>query len=154
MFCMRCGKKLGDNDRFCLNCGAPTILAQNSMAQPPVPAPDQPAENDAAPGIEQENIAVPVYPGTDDETVGMSPEIREQIADNAPEAVQPSALEWRGSEQIAETGEDLWMFSSTSLPANAADIPRKKIARLNAQPVAKGVIPIASATASLKVLQQ
>ena len=128
MFCMRCGKKLGDNDRFCLNCGAPTILAQNSMAQPPVPAPDQPAENDAAPGIGQENIAVPVYPGTDDETVGMSPEIREQIADNAPEAVQPSALEWRGSEQIAETGDPAqiqpelsWQDSEALLSGNGTD---------------------------------
>ena len=38
--------------------------------------------------------------------------------------------------------------------AKAAGIPRKKIASGNAQPTAKGVMPIAFATASLKVLQQ
>ena len=56
--------------------------------------------------------------------------------------------------QMAATREDLWMLSSTSLPANAADIPRKNIARLNAQPTANGDMPIAFATASLNVLQQ
>ena len=50
------------------------------------------------------------------------------------------------------------MFSSTILPANAALIPRKKMARENAQPTAKRPIsvsiPIWAAIACLKVLQQ
>ena len=50
--------------------------------------------------------------------------------------------------------DDLWMFISTILPANAADIPRKKIAKLNAQPTENVLMPIAFAIDSLKVLQQ
>ena len=46
------------------------------------------------------------------------------------------------------------MSLSTILPANAADIPRKKIASENAQPTEKVLIPILVAIASLKVDQQ
>ena len=55
---------------------------------------------------------------------------------------------------IHDTSELLWMFFSTSFPANAADIPRKNIAIENAQPTANGVISIFSAMASLNVDQQ
>ena len=56
--------------------------------------------------------------------------------------------------QTADMRDDLWMFISTILPANAADIPRKKIAKLNAQPTENVLMPIAFAIDSLKVLQQ
>jgi len=50
--------------------------------------------------------------------------------------------------------DDLCIFFSTILPAKAADIPKKNIARENAHPVANVLIPILSAIASLKVDQQ
>jgi hypothetical protein len=46
------------------------------------------------------------------------------------------------------------MFCSTILPANAADIPKKNIAMLNAHPTENVLIPIVSAIACLNVLQQ
>ena len=56
--------------------------------------------------------------------------------------------------QTAEIREERWMFISTILPAKAADMPRKKIARLKAQPTANVLMPICSAIACLNVLQQ
>jgi hypothetical protein len=46
------------------------------------------------------------------------------------------------------------MSFSTNLPTNAALIPRKNIARENAQPTANGDIPICSAMDCLNVDQQ
>jgi len=37
---------------------------------------------------------------------------------------------------IVAIKDDLWMFFSTMLPIKAADIPKKKIAKLNAHSVA------------------
>jgi hypothetical protein len=37
---------------------------------------------------------------------------------------------------IVAIRDDLWMSFSTTLPKNAADMPRKKIAKLNAHSVA------------------
>lgn len=55
---------------------------------------------------------------------------------------------------IQATNDDLCMFLSTNFPANAADIPRKKIANEKAQPTENWLIPIASAIVSLNVDQQ
>ena len=55
---------------------------------------------------------------------------------------------------IAATRDDLCIFSSTSFPAKAADIPKKNIAKLNAQPTENVDIPIVLAIASLNVDQQ
>jgi hypothetical protein len=55
---------------------------------------------------------------------------------------------------IADTNEDLCIFFSTSFPANAADIPKKKIAKEKAQPTANADICIRSAIMSLIVDQQ
>ena len=46
------------------------------------------------------------------------------------------------------------MFFSTIFPIKAADIPKKKMARENAQPTAKLLIPICSAIVALNVDQQ
>ena len=55
---------------------------------------------------------------------------------------------------IHATSDDLWIFFSTIFPANAADIPRKNIAKENAHPTANVLIPIWVAIASLNVDQQ
>jgi hypothetical protein len=56
--------------------------------------------------------------------------------------------------KMADISDDKWIFSSTSLPAKAADIPRKNIARLKAQPTEKPSIPMVCAIDSLKVEKQ
>ena len=40
------------------------------------------------------------------------------------------------AKQIAAIREDLWISFSTTFPKNAADIPKKKMAKLNAHSVA------------------
>ena len=40
------------------------------------------------------------------------------------------------AKQILAINEDLWISFSTTFPKNAADIPKKKIAKLNAHSVA------------------
>ena len=55
---------------------------------------------------------------------------------NAPVPAIPTA------KQIAAINEDLLMSFSTTFPKNAADIPKKKIAKLNAHSVAPFENPI------------
>ena len=67
---------------------------------------------------------------------------------NAPVPAIPTA------KHTAAMSDDLCMSFSTTLPKNAADIPRKKIAKLNAHSVAPFENPICLPISSLNMDQQ
>ena len=54
MFCIRCGAKLSDTDRFCYRCGAQTTLAmKNAQQNVPQTDPAQEMMNGADPFMNQ-----------------------------------------------------------------------------------------------------
>ena len=89
MFCIRCGAKLSDTDRFCYRCGAQTTLAmKNAQQNVPQTEPAQETVNEAdsfmnqtftAPGIQEPQ---PVAEEMDDITIAAGSEGFFKKADN------------------------------------------------------------------------
>ena len=97
MFCIRCGAKLSDTDRFCYRCGAQTMLAmKNAQQNSPQAEPAQQMMNGADPFMNQTVTASdmqepkPEAEETDDSTLAAEPEQFFKKAENISQEAEPA----------------------------------------------------------------
>ena len=99
MFCIRCGAKLSDTDRFCYRCGAQTMLAmKNAQQNSPQAEPAQQMMNGADPFMNQTVTASdmqepkPEAEETDDSTLAAEPEQFFKKAENISQSAEPPVI--------------------------------------------------------------
>lgn len=81
MFCQNCGHQLGDNDKFCTECGTPVRAEENTAGTDPFVAanePEKPAQEAADPGRVE-----PVQYGSVDSDLGWNTASSAQSARSA-----------------------------------------------------------------------
>ena len=126
MFCIRCGAKLSDTDRFCYRCGAQTMLAmKNAQQNSPQAEPAQQMMNAADPFMNQTVTASdmqelkPEAEETDDSTVAAEPEQFFKKAENLSQEAEPA-------EDNESSGSTDDLVSDLEIPDGTSQEPERE----------------------------
>ena len=126
MFCIRCGAKLSDTDRFCYRCGAQTMLAmKNAQQNAPQAEPAQQMMNGADPFMNQTVTASdmqepkPEAEETDDSTLAAEPEQFFKKAENLSQEAEPA-------EDNESSGSTDDLVSDLEIPDGTSQEPERE----------------------------
>ena len=126
MFCIRCGAKLSDTDRFCYRCGAQTMLAmKNAQQNSPQAEPAQQMMNGADPFMNQTVTASdmqepkPEAEETDDSTLAAEPEQFFKKAENLSQEAEPA-------EDNESSGSTDDLVSDLEIPDGTSQEPERE----------------------------
>ena len=126
MFCIRCGAKLSDTDRFCYRCGAQTMLAmKNAQQNSPQAEPAQQMMNGADPFMNQTVTASdmqepkPEAEETDDSTLAAEPEQFFKKAENISQEAEPA-------EDNESSGSTDDLVSDLEIPDGTSQEPERE----------------------------
>ena len=126
MFCIRCGAKLSDTDRFCYRCGAQTMLAmKNAQQNAPQAEPAQQMMNGADPFMNQTATASdmqepkPEAEETDDSTLAAEPEQFFKKAEDFSQEAEPA-------EDNESSGSTDDLVSDLEIPDGTSQEPERE----------------------------
>ena len=126
MFCIRCGAKLSDTDRFCYRCGAQTMLAmKNAQQNSPQAEPAQQMMNGTDPFMNQTVTASdmqepkPEAEETDDSTLAAEPEQFFKKAENLSQEAEPA-------EDNESSGSTDDLVSDLEIPDGTSQEPERE----------------------------
>ena len=126
MFCIRCGAKLSDTDRFCYRCGAQTMLAmKNAQQNSPQAEPAQQMMNGADPFMNQTVTASdmqepkPEAEETDDSTLAAEPEQFFKKAEDFSQEAEPA-------EDNESSGSTDDLVSDLEIPDGTSQEPERE----------------------------
>ena len=126
MFCIRCGAKLSDTDRFCYRCGAQTMLAmKNAQQNSPQAEPAQQMMNGADPFMNQTATASdmqepkPEAEETDDSTLAAEPEQFFKKAEDFSQEAEPA-------EDNESSGSTDDLVSDLEIPDGTSQEPERE----------------------------